>query len=141
MSKTIYIKILLLFALAISAACEKERDIPSPAQEGQTVHYTATVQTGLTRATISEDMKYEFEAGDRVYLESESGDLYGFLTMSVDGGVGKKEALFEGDLKYVGETPFERSSNPTVNLTLVSKEDKLHTVTAEGKLAPVESAS
>ena len=34
MSKTIYIKILLLFALAISAACEKERDIPSPAQEG-----------------------------------------------------------------------------------------------------------
>lgn len=142
MSKTIYIKILLLLALALSAACEKERDIPSPAQEGQTVHYTATVQTGLdTRATISEDMKYEFEAGDRVYLESESGDLYGFLTMSVDGGVGKKEALFEGDLKYVGETPFERSSNPTVNLTLVSKEDKLHTVTAEGKLAPVESAS
>lgn len=142
MSKTIYIKILLLFALALFAACEKERDIPSPAPEGQTVHYTATVQTGLdTRATISEDMKYEFEAGDRVYLESESGDLYGFLTMSVDGGVGKKEALFEGDLKYVGETPFERSSNPTVNLTLVSKEDKLHTVTAEGKLAPVESAS
>ena len=142
MSKTIYIKILLLFALALFAACEKERDIPSPAQEGQTVHYTATVQTGLdTRATISEDMKYEFEAGDRVYLESESGDLYGFLTMSVDGGVGKNMALFEGDLKYVGETPFERSSNPTVNLTLVSKEDKLHTVTAEGKLAPVESAS
>lgn len=142
MSKTIYIKILLLLALALSAACEKERDIPSPAQEGQTVHYTATVQTGLdTRATISEDMKYEFEAGDRVYLESEDHKLYGFLTMSVDGGVGKKEALFEGDLKYVGETPFERSSNPTVNLTLVSKEDKLHTVTAEGKLAPVESAS
>ena len=141
MSKTIYIKILLLLALALSAACEKERDIPSPAQEGQTVHYTATVQTGLTRATISEDMKYEFEAGDRVYLESEDQKLYGFLTLSVDGGVGKKEALFEGDLKYVGETPFERSSNPTVNLTLVSKEDKLHTVTAEGKLAPVESAS
>ena len=141
MSKTIYIKILLLLALALSAACEKERDIPSPAQEGQTVHYTATVQTGLTRATISEDMKYEFEAGDRVYLESESGDLYGFLTMSVDGGVGKNMALFEGDLKYVGETPFERSSNPTVNLTLVSKEDKLHTITAEGKLASVASAS
>lgn len=142
MSKTIYIKFLLLLALALSVACKKEGDIPSPAPEAQTVHYTATVQTGIdTRATVSEDMKYEFEEGDRVYMESEDGNLYGFLTLSVDGGVGKKEALFEGDLKYVGETTFQRKDNPIVHLTLVSKEDALHTITAEGKLAPVESGS
>jgi hypothetical protein len=142
MIKSVYIKILLLMALALSAACGKEPDAPSPAQEVQTVHYKATVQTGVdTRATVGDDMKYKFESGDRVYVESEDGNLYGFLTMSVDGGVGSSVALFEGDLKYVGETPFERSGNPVVNLTLVSKVDALHKTTDDGKLIPVESGT
>ena len=135
MIKSVYKKILLLMAFALSAACEKELDNPSPAQDVQTVHYSATVQTGIdTRAVISEEMKYEFEAGDRIYLESEDSKLFGFLTLSVDDGLGKNMALFEGDLKYVGEAPFQRNDNPKVNLTLVSKEDKLHTVTADGKV-------
>ena len=142
MIKSVYVKILLIMALALSAACGKELDAPSPAQEVQTVHYKATVQTGVdTRATVGDDMKYKFESGDRVYVESEDGNLYGFLTMSVDGGVGSSVALFEGDLRYAGETPFERSEDPVVNLTLVSKEDALHKITDKGKLVPIESGS
>lgn len=142
MRKSIYIKVLLLMALAISAACEKEVPTPSPAQEEQTVHYMTTIQTGIdTRATVGDDMKYQFEAGDRVYVESEDGKLYGFLSLSGEGGDGSTVALFEGDLKYVGDTPFERSGNPIVNLTLVSKEDALHKTTDQGKLVPVENGS
>ncbi|MBR5924068.1 MAG: hypothetical protein IKZ60_01290 [Bacteroidales bacterium] len=142
MRKSIYLKVLLLMALAISAACEKEVPTPSPAQEEQTVHYMTTIQTGIdTRATVGDDMKYQFEAGDRVYVESEDGKLYGFLSLSGEGGDGSAVALFEGDLKYVGDTPFERSGNPIVNLTLVSKEDALHKTTDQGKLVPVENGS
>ena len=142
MRKSIYIKVLLLMALAISAACEKEVPSPSPVQEEQTVHYKTTIQTGIdTRATVGDDMKYQFEAGDRVYVESEDGKLYGFLSLSGEGGDGSTVALFEGDLKYVGDTPFERSGNPIVNLTLVSKEDALHKTTDQGKLVPVENGS
>lgn len=142
MRKSIYLKVLLLMALAISAACEKEVPTPSPAQEEQTVHYMTTIQTGIdTRATVGDDMKYQFEAGDRVYVESEDGKLYGFLSLSGEGGDGSTVALFEGDLKYVGDTPFERSGNPIVNLTLVSKEDALHKTTDQGKLVPVENGS
>ena len=139
MSKSVLIKILLLAVLALVFACEKEVDIPSPAQGVQTVHYKATVQTGIdTRATVGDDLKYKFESGDRIYMESEDGNLYGFLSLSVEGGVGSSAALFEGDLNYVGETPFE---NPVVNLTLVSKVDALHKTTDEGKLIPVESGT
>ena len=129
-------------ALAISAACEKEVPSPSLVQEEQTVHYKTTIQTGIdTRATVGDDMKYQFEAGDRVYVESEDGKLYGFLSLSGEGGDGSTVALFEGDLKYVGDTPFERSGNPIIYFTLVSKEDALHKTTDQGKLVPVEIGS
>ena len=141
MSKSVFIKILLLAVLALVFACEKEVDQPSPAQEVQTVHYKATVQTGVdTRATIGEDMKYKFEEGDRVYMESTDGKLYGFLSLSVEGGQGKNVALFEGDLNYVGETPIPDDYNPEMKLVLVSKEDELHTIT-DGKVDVVTSAS
>lgn len=141
MSKSVFIKILLLAVLALVFACEKEVDQPSPAQEVQTVHYKATVQTGVdTRATIGEDMKYKFEEGDRVYMESTDGKLYGFLSLSVEGGQGKNVALFEGDLNYVGETPIPDDYNPEMKLVLVSKEDELHTIT-DGKVDAVTSAS
>lgn len=140
MSKSVYIKTLLWMAWALVAlACEKEVDNPSPAQEVQTVHYRATVHTGIdTKATVGDDMKYKFEEGDRVYMESTDGKLYGFLSLSVEGGQGKNVALFEGDLNYVGETPIP--DDYKMKLVLVSKEDYLHTIT-EGKVNEVTTGS
>ena len=143
MSKPVYIKILLLTVLTLALACKKEVDISSPVSEVQTVHYKASVQTGAsTKASVGSDLKYKYEAGDRVYMESDNGNLYGFLSMTVD-AVGNDEAVFEGDLKYVGETPSAAeyiNSNPAVNLVLVSANDSLHTITG-GKVDKVTSAS
>ncbi len=138
MSKSVYIKILLLLLLAVTMGCKKEVDTPSPAPEVQTVHYKAAVHTGAdTRATVGDGLKYEFEEGDKVYLSSEDGNLYGFLSLSVDGGIGKDKALFEGELTYLGNTAL---GNPAVNLVLVSKEDDLHTI-ADGRVADVTAES
>lgn len=141
MSKSVYIKTLLWMAWALVAlACEKEVDNPSPAQEVQTVHYRATVHTGIdTKATVGDDMKYKFEEGDRLYVESADQKLYGFLSLSAAGGAGNNMALFEGDLIYAGETSFP-NDNPVINLVLVSKEDELHTIT-DGKVDAVTSGS
>lgn len=141
MIKSIYIKVLLLLFLALTIACRKEMDPPSSAPEVQTVHYKATVQAGVdTRATLGDGLKYVFETGDRIYMESEDGNLYGFLSLSSDGGIGKNTALFEGDLNYVGEEPFQ-NTNPSVSLVLVSQNDALHTIASTGKLEPVASGS
>lgn len=140
MSMSRYIKILLLSFLALTIACRKEMDPPSSAPEVQTVHYKATVQTEVgTRATLGDDLKYEFETGDRIYMESEDGKLYGFLSLSSDSGIGKNMALFEGDLSYVGEEPFQ-NNNPSVSLVLVGKNNELHTIT-DGKVGAVVSGS
>lgn len=143
MSKPVYIKILLLTVLALALACKKEVDITSPVPEVQTIHYKASVQTGAsTKATVGSDLKYKYEAGDRVYMESEDGKLYGFLSMTVD-AVGNDAAVFEGELSYEGETPSAAeyiNNNPAVKLVLVSKEDDLHTIT-EGKVADVDASS
>ena len=142
MSKPVYIKILLLSVLALVLACKKEVDTPSSVPEVQTVHYKASVQTEAdTKATVGTDLKYKYEAGDRVYMESEDGKLYGFLSMVVD-APGNDVALFEGDLNYVGETPSAEyiNSNPAVKLVLVSKDDYLHTQT-EGKVDTVTAFS
>ena len=143
MSKPVYIKVLLLTVLAIAVSCKKETEIPSPVPEVQTVHYKASIQTGAsTKASVGSDLKYKYEAGDRVYMESDNGNLYGFLSMTVD-AVGNDEAVFEGDLKYVGETPSAAeyiNSNPAVKLVLVSANDYLHTITG-GKVDEVTSAS
>ena len=139
MSKLVYIKILLLAVLALAVSCKKEAGVPAPVPEVQKVHYKAAVQTGVeTRATIGEDLKYVYEVGDRVYVESEDGNLYGFLSMVVEDGIGSNLALFEGDLNYVGETPFE-GAGLNVNLILVSEND-LHTITAEGKVSSISYA-
>lgn len=124
----------------VALACEKEADNPSSAQEVQTVHYRATVHTGIdTKATVGDDMKYKFEEGDRLYVESADKKLYGFLSLSAAGGAGNNMALFEGDLIYAGETSFP-NDNPVINLVLVSKEDELHTIT-DGKVDTVTIAS
>lgn len=140
MSKSRYIKILPVLFLAVAIACKKETDTPSPTPQIQTVHYRTEVQTGTdTRATLGDGLKYAFETGDRIYMESEDGKLYGFLSLSPDGGIGKNTARFEGDLSYVGEEPMQ-NYNPTVSLVLVSRNDALHTIT-DGKVESVVSGS
>ena len=133
------LKYILPFVL-LSVSCAKEPEqTADPAPVKKTVHYRASVEADPgTRATVNENMKYVFEAGDRVYLESEDGTLYGFLDMEDAGDVGKHEASFEGILTYVGTLP--RDPDPPVNLVLVSGTDDLHTVT-DGKVDAVSAGS
>ena len=139
MSKLKKIEMLLLMGLSLVMACKKEEDTPSPAKEVQTVHYRASIQTDAdTKATLGTGMEYKYETGDRVYVESEDGKLYGLLSMVDNDGVGEHVAYFEGNLTYEGELP--RDTNPLVSLVLVSGTDDLHTVT-DGKLAAVTGSS
>lgn len=139
MSKLKKIEMLLLMGLSLVLACKKEEDTPSPAKKVQTVHYRASIQTDAdTKATLGTGMEYKYETGDRVYVESEDGKLYGFLSMVDNDGVGEHVAYFEGNLTYEGELP--RDTNPLVSLVLVSGTDDLHTVT-DGKLAAVTGSS
>ena len=139
MRKLIYTKLLLLMVLSLAVACKKEADTPSPAPEVQTVHYRASIRTDVdSKATLGNGMAYQYEAGDRVYLESADGTLYGFLDLAEESGIGNHEAYFEGNLTYTGTLP--RDPNPSVNLVLVSVADNLHTVT-DGQVDPVTESS
>ena len=139
MSKLMDAKVLLLMALSLLTACEKEVETPSSAPVVQTIHYRVSVRMDVdTKATLGVDMAYKYETGDRVYVESEDGKLYGFLSMVDNDGVGEHVAYFEGNLTYEGELP--RDTNPLVSLVLVSGTDDLHTVT-DGKLAAVTGSS
>lgn len=139
MSKMTVTKMLLWMVLSLVVACNKDVETISPVTEVQTVHYRASIRTDVdTRATLGEGMVYKFASGDRVYLESEDGTLYGFLDMEDAGDVGKHEASFAGILTYVGTLP--RDPNPPVMLVLVSGTDDLHTVT-DGKVDAVSGGS
>ena len=139
MSKLTNVKMLLWMVLPLMVACNKDVETPAPAPEVQTVHYRASVRTDIdTRATLGEGMVYKYASGDRVYLESEDGTLYGFLNMEDAGDVGKHEASFAGILTYVGTLP--RDPDPPVRLVLVSGTDDLHTVT-DGKVDAVSAGS
>ena len=139
MSKMKVTKMLLWMVLSLMVACNKEIVAPAPVPEVQTVHYRASIRTDVdTRATLGEGMVYKYASGDRVYLESEDGTLYGFLDMEDAGDVGKHEASFAGILTYVGTLP--RDPNPPVRLVLVSGTDDLHTVT-DGKVDAVSAGS
>ncbi len=139
MSKMTDTKMLLWMVLSLVVACNKETAAPAPVPEVQTVHYRASIRTDVdTRATLGEGMVYKYANGDRVYLESEDGTLYGFLDMEDAGDVGKHVAGFVGILTYVGTLP--RDPNPPVRLVLVSGTDDLHTVT-DGKVDAVSAGS
>ena len=139
MSKMTVTKMLLWMVLSLMVACNKDVETISPVTEVQTVHYRASIRTDVdTRATLGEGMVYKYANGDRVYLESEDGTLYGFLDMEDAGDVGKHEASFAGILTYVGTLP--RDPDPPVNLVLVSGTDDLHTVT-DGKVDAVSAGS
>lgn len=139
MSKLMDAKVLLLLALSLLTACEKEVETPSSAPVVQTIHYRVSVRTDVdTKATLGNDLAYRYETGDRVYVESADGKLYGFLDLADENGVGSHEAYFEGELNYVGGLP--RDPDPSISLVLVSATDALHTV-SEGKVAAVTASS
>ncbi|MBQ9702191.1 MAG: hypothetical protein IJV63_04280 [Bacteroidales bacterium] len=120
------------FLLALGS-CSKETELPAPEPEKTTIHYSASVEQVVdqTRSVVGEDMQYRFEQGDRIYLESTDGKMYGFLSLAVDGGVGKTVAAFEGELTCVGD--FRPSADTEVNLTLIGPADEIHTI-SEGKV-------
>ena len=135
MMKSVLKYILPLFFLL--AGCAKETDIPAPAPKTKTVHYKAGIETEITtRASVNDNMKYVFEEGDRVYIESVDGDgnadgnLYGFLSLSKESNAGSSLALFEGDLTCKEE--FSPGTNTPVTLVLVGTDDELHPL-SEGK--------
>ena len=139
MSKLMDAKVLLLMALSLLTACEKEVETPSSTPEVQTIHYRVSVRTDVdTKATIGNDLAYKYETGDRVYVESADGKLYGFLDLADENGVGSHEAYFEGELYYLGDLP--RDPETSISLVLVSATDALHTV-SEGKVAAVTASS
>lgn len=120
----------LVFLLA---GCAKETEAPVPAPRMKTVHYRASVEADPgTRATVDENMKYVFQAGDRIYLESEGGELYGFLSLSQESDAGKTLAFFEGNLTCAED--FSPLADTPVTLVLVGPDDKIHKVSEEGKL-------
>ena len=139
MSKLMDAKVLLLMALSLLTACEKEVETPSSAPVVQTIHYRVSVRMDVdTKATLGVDMAYKYETGDRVYVESADGKLYGFLDLADENGVGSHETYFEGELTYEGTLP--RNPETSISLVLVSATDALHTV-SEGKVAAVTAGS
>ena len=124
----------LVFLLA---GCAKEPEqTADPAPVKKTVHYRASVEADPgTRAAVNENMKYVFEAGDRVYLESEGGEIYGFLSLSKESDAGTSLALFEGDLTC--QEGFSPLADTPVTLVLVGVADELHPVSG-GKLSAAD---
>lgn len=122
--------------LLLLGACSKEKDlpVPAPAPETKTIHYSLTVKDIDTRSTLGDDFKHLFEAGDRIYVESTGGEMYGFLSMPQADGVGESTAVFEGDL--TSAVDFTPVAETPINLTLVGPADDLHTF-VNGKLTGV----
>lgn len=140
MKRSTYKYILSAAVLLLLGSCSKETDlpVPAPAPETKTIHYSLIVEEGSeTRSTLGPDYKHIFEAGDKIYVEStgkDAGMMYGFLSLSIAGGVGKSKASFDGDLTSVGD--FTPRADTPISLTLVGPADDLHTI-VEGKVTGV----
>lgn len=135
MMKSVLRYILPLVFLLAGCAKETEQTV-DPAPVKKTVHYRASVEADPgTRAAVNENMKYVFEAGDRVYLESEGGEIYGFLSLSKESDAGTSLALFEGDLTC--QEGFSPLADTPVTLVLVGVADELHPVSG-GKLSAAD---
>ena len=120
--------VLALLPIALLLSCVREQQVPeTPDEVTSVVHYVATAGEGTgTKATLNAIQQYIFESGDKLYIvDSETGGskLYGVL--SLVSGVASTTASFEGDLMCLdGFTP---SGSTSLNATLVSGSDKLHT--------------
>lgn len=122
--------ILLMCALALSCTSEPQREVDSPRERSYSnVHYELSASGArFTKATLNGSTQYVFEAGDRLFV-SHGDDLFGFMTLI--SGVGETNASFEGDLVCADD--FDLSSSTTINVTLVSTADRVHS-NAGGKI-------
>ena len=137
MMKAVLKYILPFVLLVVSCAKEPEPGVVEPAPLQKTVHYRATVEADAgTRATVDDNLKYVFEAGDQIYLESEGGEMYGFLSLSQASDAGKTLAFFEGDLTCA--EGFSPKADTPVSLMLVGPEDKIHVFDENGKLSGID---
>ena len=135
MSKSVFKYCLLVLSLVCLGSCSKDPEIPSPAPapETVTIHYQATIEGGSqTKAGLDGQMKYVFEAGDKVFMEATNGKMYGFLSLSLPSSAGKSRALFEGDLTC--DIDFRPEDDTEVKLTLMSPSDAVHTVSENGRV-------
>ena len=135
MRKSVFKYYLLILSLVCLGSCSKETAEPAPATEPETVtiHYRATIEGGAqTKADLNEQMKYVFEAGDKVFMETTNGKMYGFLSLSLPSSAGKSVALFEGDL--VCDINFRPEDDTEVKLTLMSPSDAVHSVSETGRI-------
>lgn len=117
------IKYLFVLATLLLAACVKEPLEPATPQEGNRIHYRATVSDGTeTRAAVNDAIHYIFETGDQLYVEGTQ--MYGFL--SLVSGAGETSAVFEGEL--VCDEGFYPADDTPLSAVLVSTKDAIHTI-------------
>lgn len=96
-------------ALLLTASCTNEDNdmlVPQPETPAvKTIPFTVTVSTSTdTRATVdAKGNSYLFEDGDALYIQDESGDVYGKLTLT--SGAESVAATFSGNLNYTGSEP------------------------------------
>ena len=104
--------------------------IPYSASVGSDVSGSSSAPQ--TKATINSSKKYIFQAGDRLYIENtdsgHEGDVYGYLTIAAGEGTGS--ATFNGTL--YSKNGFTPTDNTPLKATLVSVNDKIHTISTDG---------
>ncbi|MBQ9656557.1 MAG: hypothetical protein IJV38_11150 [Prevotella sp.] len=126
----------MMAAALMTTACSSDDDstvvTPKPAadQTVKSIPYTVTVGQGTTtRASVADDdVTLQFADGDKLYVEDNSGSVYGCLTLQ-SGDAGKATgATFSGDLNYTGDEP---ADNLQLTATLVGINDELANVSGD----------
>ena len=120
----------MMAAALMTTACSSDDSTsvtPNPAadQTVKSIPYTVTVGQGTTtRATVAtDDVTLQFADGDKLYVEDNSGNVYGCLTLQSGAGAATG-ATFSGDLYYTGSEP---ADDLQLTATLVGANDKLAT--------------
>ena len=120
----------MMAAALMTTACSSDDSTsvtPKPAadQTVKSIPYTVTVGQGTTtRATVaSDDVTLQFAAGDELYVENKSANVYGRLTLQSGAGAATG-ATFSGDLYYTGSEP---ADDLQLTATLVGASDELAT--------------
>ena len=119
----------MMAAALMTTACSSDDDstsvTPKPAddQTVKSIPYTVTVGQGTTtRATVADDdVTLQFAEGDKLYVEDNSGNVYGCLNLQSGAGA-YTGATFSGNLYYTGDEP---ASTTALNATLVGAYDEL----------------
>ena len=122
----------MMAAALMTTACSSDDDstsvTPNPAadQTVKSIPYTVTVGQGTTtRATVADDdVTLQFADGDKLYVEDNSGNVYGCLTLQSGAGEATG-ATFSGDLYYTGSEP---ADDLQLTATLVGASDQMANV-------------